>query len=271
MRYTGLALLLLFFLPACFFKRADSPVVARVGDFIITQKMIEERDRINRLENPGETTSLGLAQLKKAYVDAQILTILGVALDDAVLLGEEKRINETTQMPEKLKQIKEIFGGRTADYRRVFVLPVYAQRTIYYDFFLNDMKVQAVPLKVAGDFFAVVTANPSRWAAAVREGKIKTNKFLLSEKNGLRVLNAGEDPQPVPLPGTAPALTEEVAALKPGQVLPRLLNEGETGWLVIRYLKPGRETGNYELEFAVFPKLDYETWHREQAARVVIQ
>jgi len=261
-------------LSAChLLQGGDSKTIMRIGQFEISQKMVNDREQILRLTSPKQV-GLGLRQLQEAYINAQILMNHGVVLDDRVLANEEKRVDQNTRRPEQLQQIKEIFGRRQEDYRRAFILPVYANRTIYFDFFLNDPQVQAESFAPAKVFHEAVRAKKSLWWKLVKDGRIRTAKAVLTAQEGFQFKFKGKPPESFsasPADQFGRQLIEQwIQPIQPGHAVPEIINYGEAGWLVIRYVKPtSGKSDSYELQVAVFPKINYDKWHREQAARVL--
>src|SRR5262245_20816500 len=104
-RRASVTLFLLALAPAC-----QDRIVARVGDYALTDAMVSNRERVSRVFYPDEKSSVGLEQLTRAYVYAQILKNAGRPVTDAILAVEERRIDAQTRDPARLQRIKDIFG-----------------------------------------------------------------------------------------------------------------------------------------------------------------
>lgn len=278
-------LFLLSLLSAC----TRDPVLLRVGQYTVHRTDAEYRNRVIRVYYPQETRELGLTQLQKAFLFAEILKNNGRPLTENDLKQEEDRIEKTTLMPELLGRIKEIFAGNKEAYRRDYVLPVLAERVIYYDFFLHDPKTQASSLKVAQTFLERVKASPEHFEAIAKKEGLKTAGFTVSLREGLTWELEGGAPRP---PASVPAMPEKVKSkwaeqthssdegkrwirdvigpLRAGQVYPKVIDNGAT-WMIARYvrLRP-RQWDVYEMQAVSFPKAGFQKWLGQESEKVKI-
>ncbi|HEX4925658.1 MAG TPA: hypothetical protein VFV50_16300 [Bdellovibrionales bacterium] len=121
-------------------RSSESPVVAKVGRFQITEKDLEYKERLIQYYYPQSETGKALSALTKSYVNAQILENNGRVMNEEALQAESDRIDKNTKDPISLAEVKDIFGSDTAAYRRVFVLPTLADRLISFELFPEIQK-----------------------------------------------------------------------------------------------------------------------------------
>ena len=140
MRTQTLLFILTALLTGCFSQ--DKPL-AQVGNHTITAHDADYRNQVISFYYPEEKRQLGLDQLIRAYRTAEILANNGHAITPEVIENEVKRIDTQTRDPAGLAKIKAIFGEDQAAYRKIFVVPVYAERMIYFSFFLYHPEIQA--------------------------------------------------------------------------------------------------------------------------------
>lgn len=276
-----------------------NPVVAEVGDYKITKEEADFRNRIIRIYYPQETRNLGVDQLVRAYTYAQILKNNGAEITESVLDKEVERIDKHTLVPETLARIKGVFGPDTKSYRRVFVLPTYSERVIYFEFFLRDPKPQALAVKPADDFLAMVLAKPAEFSSLAFNKGYAVQHFQVSTKEGLKELKEekkkkGEDEMrgtasqnqnqaPAHLDMRFKAQMEEqkqeeakrwiqeiLKGLKPGEVYSKLVDHGQQ-WFVVRFSKlVPKKKEVYEFEAVSFAKAEYGEWLDAQTKLVKI-
>lgn len=291
-------------------KSLGDKTLVRIGQFQITEQMVKDRDALIRQRAANETRSLGLQQLKNAYTLAQILINNGHPIDDSVLQKEEERVDRTTLMPEKLQAIKNIFGDRKDDYRKVFILPVYAERVIYYEFFLNNETVQAESLRQANQFLGETLSDPASWQKRIQEEGLLAGKANVSLSAGFEFIReegpharerGGANPDGGNLGGggiidqspksadqmriqkkfeeeqSAGAseegkkwIEELIKPTKPGHVINKVINRGESGWMITKYIGPDARSKNaYNLEYVIFKKRDYAEWLESETQKIL--
>lgn len=276
-------------------------VKARVGDFEIRAKDADQRTKVLRIYQPEDKRDLGLEQLIRFYKLAQILKNNGQKLDDAVLAKESERIDKTTLMPALLKSIKGVF---TKDgvfdekaYHRIFILPQYADRMIYYEFYLNDPTAQKDSLAKAQAFLEASRQAPDAFLKQCLEHEAGPRLFTVTPvevvwKIGRKPKAPGGPEAPSGSAMTAPpevqarmqqtqnaqqsdesrAWMRVAETLKPGEVFGQVINNGET-WIVARLDKKagGGDRVRYEMQAAMLPKSDYGKWMEVEDAKVKVQ
>lgn len=280
--------------------------IAQIGEWKIYKQDVNYRDQVIRLSFPEEKRSLGQLQLEKSAVNLQILKNNGFSFSDLQIEDEIKRIDQNTKNPEQLQQIKQIFKDDPAAYRRNFILPLLADRTIYIDFFLNNEKIHAESLGQATDFIAATKDKPEDFRRLATEKKYKILDLTVSMKNGLTWVDRS-----ISKPNTNPPKSEgnipmkiQIANNKNQELLDRVnadmsratksgqnreaeqwyesvlsfLKEGqvtlvpinqEKAWLVAR-LEKHEPNDIYRLEVVTFQKLDYGIWLEQEKAKVKI-
>ncbi|MCM2281120.1 MAG: hypothetical protein NDI61_04665 [Bdellovibrionaceae bacterium] len=297
MRQLGIAVVLFCLLSSCSRScERGEPVVLKVGDFTITPRMIEQREQVMRIYYPQAVEIDGLQQLVDAYLKATVLKQNGHVIDDPILANEAKRIESSTLMPEMLARVRAVFDPDPEAYLRVYVLPIYAERVIYFEFFLRHSNLQAPSLARAQDFARTVRARPAEFKSLAEKAGAQTARLTVSAREGVKwgePHRSSEAPPPgqQALPGSIASKVEKsrqqqdqdegrrwvqeiVGRLKVGEVFEQVIDGGER-WQVVRYL--GRVQGVapeanevFEFEAAVFPKADYAQWLEAEKSRVPI-
>jgi hypothetical protein len=258
-------------------------VIVQVGQFTITRQDVAWRDAIHRLYFPWDERKLGLEELVHAYTAAQILMNNGYPITPNVIEAEERRIQQTTLMQERLARIKSVFQGNQDGYRRVYVLPTLVERVIYYNFFLHDPKAQAESLDRAEALLAKAKQDPLGLARLAKEPGLSCSTFTVSLSDGIRWHHPDPDKKDKAAPplGTIPAKVREglkrnetteaqkdagrwfkevISPLKPGEVYGKVIDYGEE-WLVVRFLgRTSQPKDSYELECIALPKDPYDPW-----------
>ncbi len=234
-------------------------VIAIVGSYKISEKDVQYRNQVFKNYFPEDKRELGKEELVRAFTLAQILKNNAQPLDDAILEKEAKRIDEKSQMPGRLQQLKAIFGSDRDAYLRCFVLPVYVERTLYYEFFLKNAAIQKESLKEAEDFLHKAVTSKNAFAvlkklerfSVSRDAKLQTQGFVVDNERWLQ----GVVPQ-----------------VKVGQVFPKIIDYGEH-WMVakLQSTTPKNKTPVYHFEAALFPKRDYSSWLEAEKQKVPVE
>lgn len=278
-----------------------------VGRYSLTEKDIQYRQKVALVYYPLEKDPhLGLLQLKKAYSLAEILARHGRPITEQVLNSEEYRIEQNSKDPITLKKIIDLFNGDKESYRRVFVLPTYAERVIYFDFFLNNFKIHEKAHQYAVDFYTKIKSDPKnffkmaaqlgykkslltiskkygfQWQA---ESSIKQNSNLKSSSTSQTVIDLSseavaaktqrhkieEEAKLIEVNEAAHWITEIASPTKPGEVVEKIIDRSEV-YMVVRYLGPKRANGDqYNFEVVLFPKINFANWLNEEMRKVVIK
>lgn len=264
-------------------------IVAKVGDYEIRKKDASYRDRVVRVYYPLEERDMGLTQLIQTYTKAQILRNNGRPITDLELKNEEGRIDRSTLMPDMLRQIKDIFGDDHDAYVRVFVFPTLVERIIYFDFFLNDPRVQS-NARITAEVFAKELKNkPEQMLRRAKERGLRSLPFSVSpgglrwetaELGGRGMLSTGMSQYVPPIvaqklnsadkpsPDGQHWIDDVVRRLKPGQIFDQVVDFKEY-FAVVRYLRPMRQDA-YRFDAVIFAKADYDKWLEAERKKVSV-
>lgn len=290
-------LLLFASLSACAWT--GDQALTQVGDFTITRAMAEYREKVARVYYPNEPARVGLDQLIRAYILAEILRRQGRPVTESALAQEEKRIDASTRDPVTLSRIKAIFGSDQVAYRKIFILPVYVERIFYYEFFLNSQEVQAPLRKKAEEFLLQVRKNPKNFLEFAKARKLTTNEVFLIPSQGLewkpiqKIRRSGKSGDEAAGSQTIDQikksdarlkleqrmsdeanfqrkeqarlwLDEVVGRTKPGAVFESLVDLQES-WAVLKYL------GGHRFYAVTLPKVDFGSWLENEKKRISVR
>lgn len=282
-------------------KPSKPKIMAKVGDYEITQKWVEFRNKVIVIYFPKETRKLGLDQLIRAYTTAQILKNNGHPVTEEILEAENRRIDMNTKMPELLDKIKDAAGGDKETYFKGYILPTYTERVIQ-DFFLGRHDLQERSYQKAKEFLAEALKNKDGLKGAVKGNEdLKVVPFVVSLRRGILwgpPSSSEADKEEEEKPGGIVDLTKKppeaakieeylnkqrksqeseeakrwihdvIRDLKPGQVHPQVIDQREY-WQVVRYVKRLRR-GEYEMQSVSFPKSNFGNWMEEERAKVKV-
>lgn len=272
---------------------SEAKPAARVGRFEITKKDVTYRNAITKIYHPREELDRGRDFLIQAFVYAQILENNGYRIDEEVLRKEARRM-ERSMTPEMVQKIHSIFDSDQESYLKVFVLPTYVERALYYEYFLRDPRVQESSRRKAREYLVRVARHPEFFRGNPPAEARSKNRFIVSTEYGLtweldevkpaESLSAAIPPKlnrEEPWRGNARQeqweegkkwKQEIVDAVTPGAVFPKVVDMGEM-WLVARYLGP-RQTGtiqHHHFEGVLFPKANFEEWLRREKEKVNVE
>ncbi len=242
-------------------------VAAIVGTTIIFKKDVALRDQVNR--NPSFDDGSGsLNQLINSAIQIEVIK-KKYSVGRNELLGRQMYIGLGTD-PQSAERAKDIFQNDVSAYRRVFQLPMMAQRFLYKSVFLADPKNQE-PLKAAQMFIRKTITDPSRFLDEASKAKIKTGRAVVLPNGELLV--QGEAPNRAarnsfrdihdPSDSVSPTMMIQSLAnsLKPGQIAPQPLSRKDD-WIVVRRAEGTKNSGPAVFETAIFPKVNFEEWKK---------
>jgi hypothetical protein len=253
---------------------SQNPVIAKVGRYAITKKDFEYRNQITALEYPSRNEDIGLQQLVKSYTLAEILQRNGHAITEQTLDQEEIRIDTHTRDRPMLEKIKAIFKGNRPAYRKVYILPVYAGRTIYFDFFLNDPKIQAPSKVLASELLAEAIKNPSSFDRLTDARDLKYIDLSISESGGIQERRANRSKE-IHEPRNDQQQNEEtkfwietvLGGAVPGKMVNRVVDHREN-FILVKYISFIKKNKSHQIQVVLIPKTNYQKWLDSQIAAV---
>ena len=272
--------------------------VATVGDYKITAKEVAYRDQVQKVFYPQDKNNYGKDQLVNAFLYGQILKNNGHEISERILREEEMRINQNTKDPITLKKIRDLFQGDDEAYRKAFILPTYAERVIYFDFFLKNRKAHESSLQKVHDFL-IMAQNKGNIDELAREQNLPTKNFKVSKERGiewvqsedeLKMSKSSKRPQIIdqstnaPPPSVAEAVKQKLgegsnenidgwihivgSSMKPGQILQEPVDNGEH-WMIVKFLK--QQGKAFVMQGVFIAKDSYDSWLASEKAKVRIQ
>jgi hypothetical protein len=267
-----------------------NPVLSQVGSITITKNDSKFRNKVIQAQDPNEKRDIGLHQLTEAALNAEILRRNGHVINRDVLVKEAERIEKTTLMPEKLREIKKIFGNDYESYLNDYVLPVYANRVIYFEFFLHDQKIQYASLFKAHEILKEILSSGGNMDSVEKKHGLKSAKAWFSVQFGRQWIKEknkeldetsygmqnGMSEAPAPVRNALQSnlqnnsasqkmVTDIFSKLKPGQVFDQPIDAHET-WEIVKLLK--KEKNRYMIQVLTLPKEDFESWYQKEKESV---
>ncbi|MDA8099331.1 MAG: hypothetical protein M0042_06870 [Nitrospiraceae bacterium] len=246
---------------------------ARVGSTGISDRDIELRSKVSEIYFPGSgKPSVGLAQLIKGAVAAEVLRSKGFRMDDDSLDREIKRIDEQTKAPELLQKVKEVYQQNMPAYRRTFIQPAYAERILYREVFLMAPEIQTERKQTATVFLSAVTSNPDSFESAGRDLGISVVILNVSADSG--IVPAGKESSKPPVDAMGKKVGRELLARiashkdVKGPILPEVI-EWPDGYQVVKVIKRGKSTA--VIQSAAIPKKSFDEWLWEQAKDIRVK
>ncbi len=108
----------------------EERVLVSIGEYNIRVKDKNYRDKIEWIIYPQDDSERGLEVLKRAFTYARLLTKYGEKITERHLLDAEMQIDPALMGRPILKKIRDLFGADEDAYRKVFLLPLYAEKTL---------------------------------------------------------------------------------------------------------------------------------------------
>lgn len=268
------------------FKKSSQQVALKVGTWTFTEQEIEYRNKIIFYLESGDNRKLGRHQLREAALNAAVLMQNGHNITRETLLKEAARIDQTTLAPEKLQGVKNIFGDDYESYLKVYVMPVYANRVIYFDFFLRDQNVQKESLAKANLFLQNALSQGGDLKNVAEKNGLRSILAHFSLSDGLQKFEDERSDGPESQSSGAPAVVQQAMQkneklslsdnsrwvdqifkkLKPGQVFNQVIDVHE-GWQVVKLIKQVSQD-KYLIEVVDLPKEDFNSWFEREKLKL---
>lgn len=289
-------------LTACSKRGTDAEVMATVGKRKITRGDLKLRTKEQKLENPASvlTDEIIYHQLIRANTYAELMAQNGRPVDDKILDSERQRIERESLMPEKLKEIRAIFPTNE-DFLHAYVLPVYVNRVLYFDLYVNGSQFHQAELARLNQFRAeVVEAIPTQggdagFRALTLERGLQYSEVIATRANlrpanlpeGLRKHSNRMPPNDPKIPanvqkaalGTDPKsasdserlVDELLTKLAPGGFTPVVEWQSQFTLFRLQAKKPGDARGEYRLQAATINKAPFDKWVAGEARKLEIK
>jgi len=274
--------------------RSDAPVLL-VGrhelsslDIALRQRQIRwkygdvEQERARRAAH---------SQLVLGYVLAELLRREGHGVSEAELSAELARIDEYTKRPQRLQELKEIYGSDPGRYATIGILPDYANRKYFFEVFPGLDHVQAPVRKRAEQRLDALDGRDSSGLATAAEpgSDWRYRRSLFHVERGFLRLPEGADPDE-PDPELEQRLDEwkewEAGAgslklynrlermvfteLNPGMVFPQVI-EFDRSFAIVRLLGwHDEEVGVRLVEILSLPKVSPHEYLWRQADNIEV-
>jgi hypothetical protein len=249
----------------------DPQLVGRVGAHDITEAMIAARRRHIDQYYPGSGSRVAaLAQLVQGYLAVEVLEARGVTLDRATWEAERDRIERDTRAPERLAQLRAVYGDDEASYLYVGVLPDFARARAHRHFGASEDRVSTARAR-ASAFVDATTADPDAFAEAARAAGIEPLQVVADRERGIDSIQTPASDRGRPSSddrAQATVLIELLADLEPGQVHPRTL-ETPNSFQAARLLRR-RADGAIEVELVAFELPSFHDWFWQEAQAIPI-
>lgn len=276
-----------------YLKSNKSRIIAKVGDYTITQSDIDYRDKIQRFNYPQDPNTYGKEQLTHSYTIAQILKNNGMEITERTLRVEDMRIEQNTKDRAALNKIKAVFGQDQESYYKVFILPTYAERTISGDFFNKNPKFQSQSLARVQSFLAEFKSTNQKFSKFAKNKNTKVQQFELSLEKGMQWIQAekkekgNKDSTKQTGSSKAPVAVQKqvqdyidgqslesarfwienvMPKLHPGEIWNEPVDHG-ADWMIVNYVKPLGQK-KYLMEAVFFMKDSFQQWLETEKAKV---
>ena len=173
----------------------------------------------------------------------------GHEVTDEVLKAEAKRIDENTKNLKLLNAVKNVFAifESQSAYLKIYVLPVYVERVLYFDFFLKSAEIHERPTFAAKEFLKSALKTPHEF-----------EKFAKIRKIGISELEF----QPADWAG------QVFHSLKPGGVFSEIIDSQESLEVIRLKSAPTSKRPVYVLQMVDFPKERFSPWVEQELTKI---
>lgn len=166
-------------------EERGEPVIATVGSYAITEEALHFRMAQVDIYYPGSgVPEVALAQLVQGYLSAELLKREGAELDHDALLAEAQRIDRQTRDPERLAQIKAVYGENRDAFLRTGILPDFAQSRLF-AYFRKEARYSSEAKTTADAFLAKAQRNPEGYGELAEGMGASPRRFHVDPEEGM--------------------------------------------------------------------------------------
>ena len=286
--YFNLSLLIIFFLLlAC---KSEVKKKAQVGNEIITTQDIEDQIKIFKVTDGYVDEESVLNGLINTAINITILKKYNFDLSDAAIEKEADRIEKNTKEPKKLKRIRELFSRER--YKQFYVLPVLANREIYFGLYLKNHSIHLATFNQANEFLKLVQNKPKSLVQKAfarlypvsvlqvkNNGRIHWNPISNPKERDPEILDPprplntafGDVKKKVSIEENEESRKwlDEFKNIEHNQVYQKVI-EYNSSWLVGRKIKGRNKNDQLTVEFAFITKRNYSDWMSEEISDIKV-
>jgi len=240
-----------------------NPTLVEVGSVQIGKKDVEMRRRAMSVFSPQLSQKIALEQLIRSYTLSELLKKKGVNNLDASVEQEAKRFTESGKSNPKIAQVRKVFGSDEQTFRKVFILPMLADRVAYMDGYLKDSEFHKTQKQKADDFLTEVQKNPKGFEALAKKNGYVLKKGWLDSEKGL-LWEPPREPASSNLPGgtfIADQWKRSVLnQLDPGKIASTFIEQGNAWVLLKKIGLSSSSKGSTEIAAVVVVREPFNVW-----------
>lgn len=251
-----------------------NPIVAEVGSTKISKKEVELRAQAMKAFSPQLNDKIALEQLIRSYTLAEVMKSKGMKGFDESVAQEAKRIDDSSKNNPKMAEVKKVFGRDDAAFKKLFVVPMLADRLAYMEGYLKDQEFHKNQKEKAEKFLVDSQKNSGNMEEMAKKNGYFYKKGVMDSAKGL-VWEADRNVASGNLPG-GPFIAEQwkktvLNNTPAGKVAPTLVEQGNM-WVV---LKNGgasaKAKGATEVVAVVIPRQPFGAWLEKNKSSVSVK
>lgn len=248
--------------------------LAEVGSQAISKKDVELRMKAMSVFSSQQDEKIALEQLIRSYTIAEVLRKKGLKNLDSEIDAEAKRISDSAKSNPKMAEVIKSFGRDDAAFKKLFVLPMLADRLAYTDGYLKDDEFHKPQKEKAEQFLAEAQKNSGafedlakKYGLAYRKGSVDPIKGVIWETE--------KKPSNINLPsGPYTAQQWKKAALdttSSGKVAANLIDQGNF-WVALKNSgSSGKEKSQVQIAAAAIFREPFGAWLEKNRSVVAVK
>jgi|688.fasta_scaffold244254_1 hypothetical protein len=251
-----------------------NPVVAEVGSVKISKKEVELRAKAMKVFSPQLNDKSALEQLIRSYTLAEVMKNKGMKGFDESVDQEAKRIDESSKNNPKMAEVKKAFGKDQAAFKKLFVVPMLADRLAYMEGYLKDQEFHKAQKEKADKFLSDCQKNTGSMEEMAKKNGFMYKKGVMDSAKGL-VWDADRNVASGNLPG-GPFIAQQwkKSALDhtpSGKVANTLLEQGNM-WVVLKNGGASSKVkGGTEVMAVVIPRQPFGAWLEKNKSSISVK
>ena len=248
--------------------------LAEVGSLNITKNDVDLRMKAMAVFAPQQNESIALEQLIRSFTIAEVLKKKGLKDLDKEIDAEAKRIEDSAKGNPKMAEVKKTFGRDEASFKKIFVLPMLADRLAYTEGYLKDEDFHKAQKEKANQFLAEMQKSSGSFEETAKKYGFLYKKGSVDPVKGL-VWDADKNSGNVNLP-SGPFIAQQwkKAALDntaSGKVASSLIDQGNF-WVALKNNGlASKDKGHMQIAAVAIFREPFGAWLEKNRSAVTVK
>ncbi len=259
---------------AAFSSCTRNKILAEVGSLPITKADVDLRLKAMTVFSPQQSETIALEQLIRSYTIAEVLKKKGLSELDKKIDAEAKRIDESAKANPKMAEVRKVFGRDNSAFKKIFVLPMMADRLAYTEGYLKDEDFHKPQREKGENFLAEVQKSGGSFEEIAKKYGFLSKRGIIDPVKGL-VWDADKSSAVGNLP-SGPFIAQQwkkvaLDATAPGKVTGKLIDQGNF-WVALKNSSTAaKNKGSTQITAVIIHRDPFSAWLEKNRTAITVK